>query len=82
MPITVHVDPGQILGPVTSSDDPRFPPGTQVGLRLADREGISEPSASVQGVIYPILVTDRVLYGDTSSDVTFEVLPETHVAPS
>lgn len=75
MPITVHVDPGRILGPVTHSDDPRLPLGTPVGLRLADPEGISEPSATVNGVIRSILLISLTRRDDASSDVTFELLP-------
>ncbi|CAM3567903.1 hypothetical protein DESA109040_16665 [Deinococcus saxicola] len=75
MSITVHVGPGRVLGPVTHSGDPRLPVGTPVGLRLADPEGISEPSATVDGVIHAILLISLTRHDDASSDVAFELLP-------
>ncbi|WP_264778655.1 hypothetical protein [Deinococcus aetherius] len=77
--VTVRVLPDQITGPVVSSDDPRLPVGTPVGLRLADFEGISEPSATVGGVILPIVVLALDRLPDGSQDVTFELL---EVSPS
>jgi hypothetical protein len=75
MPSTVHVPAGQLTGQVTHSDDSRLPLGTCVGLRLADFEGISEPSATFGGVIWPILVLAHDRLPDQSSEVTFKLLP-------
>ncbi|MFK7603605.1 hypothetical protein ACI3L1_15480 [Deinococcus sp. SM5_A1] len=75
MSITVHVDPSRSLGPVTHNGDPRLPLGAPVGLRLADPEGISEPSATVNGVIHSILLISLTRRDDASNDVTFELLP-------
>lgn len=74
MPITVHVLESQIQGEVTASNDPRLPVHTAVGLRLADPEGISEPSAAFQGVIHPILVQGHQFTTDGGQEVTFELL--------
>lgn len=71
MSSTVHVPAGQISGLVIQSDDSRLPVGTQVGLRLADFEGISEPSAAVNGMILPIQVLAHDRAPDQSSTVTF-----------
>lgn len=72
--MTVRVPPAQIVGQVTRSDDPRLPVGTSVGLRLADFEGISEPSVTVEGVICPIVMLALDRLPDGSQDVTFELV--------
>ncbi len=74
MSITVQVPAGQIQGEVATSNDPRLPVHTSVGLRLADPEGISEPSATFQGVIHPILVQGHQFTADGGQEVTFELL--------
>jgi uncharacterized lipoprotein YbaY len=73
-PVTVHVPSGQLMGEVVQSEDSRLPPGAPVGLRLADMEGILEPSATVQGVTSPITVISHERLADLSSEVTFEFL--------
>ena len=72
--VTVYVPSGQLLGKVIRSEDPRFPPGTPVGLRLADMEGILEPTATVQGVTFPITVLSHERLPDLSNEVIFELL--------
>ena len=62
------------MGEVIRSEDPRLPPGTPVGLRLADMEGILEPTATVQGVTSPITLLSHERLPDLSSEVTFELL--------
>lgn len=81
--VTVHVPAGRIAGEVTRSGDARLPVGTLVGLRLADFKGISEPSATVDGVIFPIVVLAQERQPGGSQDVTFALLeaPGSSLAP-
>ncbi|WP_272976093.1 hypothetical protein, partial [Deinococcus geothermalis] len=72
---TAHIPAQQLAGTITGSDDPRLPVGSAVGLRLADFEGISEPSVTFQGTIHPILVLSRDRHPNGGSDVTFALLP-------
>lgn len=77
MSITVRLSPEHIQGEVTHSDDASVPLGTQVGLRLADFEGISEASATINGVIHPIVVGLQHQLADGSRTLTFELLDAT-----
>ncbi|GBF04805.1 hypothetical protein DAERI_020402 [Deinococcus aerius] len=79
--MTVRVPPAQIVGQVTRSDDPRLPVGMSVGLRLADFEGISEPSVTVEGVTRPIVMLALDRLPDGSQDVTFELLEASSSSP-
>lgn len=74
MIITATVPAGSLLGHVTHSRDPRAPEGTRIGFRLADPEGVTEPTALISGVLHELLLHAHDRHADGSSTLTVELL--------